>query len=53
MGVRMLGRDGIARAIYVAASDRRVVILRVFTKKTQRTPRREIEIALPRAEEVE
>ena len=51
--MRMIGRDGIARAIYVAATNRRVVILRVFTKKTQRTPRREIEIALARAEEVE
>lgn len=51
--MRMIGRDGIARAIYVAAKDRRVVILRVFAKKVQKTPRREIEIALARAEELE
>jgi Phage derived protein Gp49-like (DUF891) len=38
------GRDGIARALYVTASERRVVILRVFRKKTRRTPRREIEL---------
>ncbi len=50
--MRLRGRDGIARALYVTASDRRLVILRVFTKKTQRTPRREIELARRRAEEV-
>jgi hypothetical protein len=31
---------------------RRVVILRVFAKKTQKTPRREIELARQRAKEV-
>lgn len=50
--MRMTGRDGIARAIYVAASRQRVVILRVFTKKTEKTPRRELEIARARAEEI-
>ena len=50
--MRLRGRDGIARALYVTASERRVVILRVFTKKTRRTPRREIELARRRAEEV-
>ncbi len=33
------------------AKGRRVVVVRVFVKKTQRTPRREIEIALQRAQE--
>jgi phage-related protein len=28
------------------------VVVRVFTKKTERTPRREIELALRRAKEV-
>lgn len=50
--IRITGRDGIARALYVTATRRRVVILRVFVKKTQKTPRREIELALKRAEEV-
>ena len=43
--MRLRGRDGIARALCVTAAGRRVVILRVFTKKTQKTPRREIELA--------
>ena len=50
--IRMKGRDGIARAAYVTASGRKVVVVRVFRKKTQKTPRREIEIALKRAKEV-
>jgi phage-related protein len=50
--MRMKGRDGISRAIYVTARGRRVVVVRVFIKKTQRTPRREIDLALERAREV-
>jgi phage-related protein len=50
--MRMKGRDGIARAAYVTASGQRVVVVHVFVKKTQKTPRREIEMALRRAKEV-
>ena len=50
--MRLRGREGIARALYVTAIGKRVVILRVFVKKTQKTPRREIELARQRAKEV-
>jgi phage-related protein len=50
--MRMKGKDGISRAIYVTARGRRVVVVRVFVKKTQKTPRREIDLALERAKEV-
>lgn len=50
--MRMRGRDGIARAAYVTATGQRVVVVRVFQKKTQKTPKREIELALMRAREV-
>ena len=50
--MRLKGRGGIARAIYLTASGRRIVIVRAFRKKTQKTPRREIELALKRAKEV-
>lgn len=50
--MRMKGRDGIARAAYVTATGKRVVVVHVFGKKTQKTPRRDIEIALQRAKEV-
>ena len=50
--IRLKGRAGIARALYVTARERRVVILRAFIKKTQRTPADEIELALQRAKEL-
>jgi phage-related protein len=30
-----------------------LIVVRVFTKKTQKTPRREIDMALARAEEID
>ena len=50
--LRMTGRDGISRAIYVTASSQRVVVVRAFVKKTEKTPLREIEIARQRARNV-
>lgn len=50
--LRLTGRDGISRAIYVTAAVQRVVIVRAFVKKTQKTPQRELEIARQRAKEV-
>ena len=50
--IRMIGKHGIARAIYVTATKQRVIIVRAFVKKTQKTPRREIELALRRTAEI-
>jgi phage-related protein len=50
--IRLKGRDGIARALYVTAIGRRVVVVRAFVKKTQKTPRAEIELGLRRAKEI-
>lgn len=50
--IRLSGRDGIARAAYVVATGKRVVVVHVFTKKTQKTPRRDIELALRRARDI-
>lgn len=44
-----LARIAISRALNVTAVSRRVVIVRVFIKKTEKTPRREIALALSRA----
>ena len=49
--MRMKGKSGIARAVYVTVVGKRVVVVHVFGKKTQKTPRREIETALRRAKE--
>lgn len=51
--MRLSGRDGIARSIYVAASGRRVIVLRTFIKKTEKTPPRELEIANARMKEIQ
>ncbi len=48
----MTGRDGISRAIYVTARGQRVVVVRVFIKKTQKTPPGEIRLALDRARRI-
>jgi phage-related protein len=50
--IRLSGRSGIGRVIYAAAIGERVVLLRAFIKKTQTTPKREIEIALERLKEL-
>ena len=50
--MRMSGKDGISRAIFVTANGRRVVVVRVFVKKTQKTPRQEIDLALEKAKKV-
>ena len=51
--MRFTGRDGIARALYVTAIGRRVIVVHAFVKKTQKTPRGAIELALRRAKEIE
>jgi phage-related protein len=50
--MRLKGRSGISRALYVTAPGKRVVIVRAFVKKTQKTPRREIHLALSRAKSI-
>ena len=50
--IRMWGRDGISRALcHVSRELKRVVVVRVFVKKTQKTPQREIRLARNRAKE--
>ncbi len=51
--MRRKGRSGISRALYVTAAGPRAVIVRVFVKKTEKTPQREIDLALARAKAVE
>ena len=50
--MRLSGRDGIGRALYVTVIGRRVIVVRVFVKKTRATPRSEIELALRRSKEI-
>ena len=50
--MRMKGKDGISRALYVVATGKKVVVVRAFVKKTQKTPFQEIRLALERAKEI-
>jgi phage-related protein len=49
--IRVIGRDGIGRGIYVVASGKRVVVVHVFIKKTQQTPAKALQTATKRAKE--
>ena len=51
--MRLTGRDGIARAIYVTAKERRIVIVHAFRKQTRKMPRAAIRTALSRLQELE
>jgi phage-related protein len=50
--MRMQGRDGIARAVYAAMQGRTLLVLHVFVKKSQTTPRAAMEAARKRLEAV-
>ena len=46
--LRVNGRDGTYRTLYFAARNRRFVMVHGFQKKTQKTPKQELEKALKR-----
>ena len=50
--IRLKGKSGIARALYVTVKPQRVVVLRVFVKKTKKTSPRELRLARERAREL-
>ncbi len=51
--MRAKGETGISRSLYIALKRRRDVILRVFVKKTQQTPKTEIDLAMARMKELD
>ena len=50
--IRLKGKSGIARALYATVKPQRVVVLRVFVKKTHKTPSRELRLARERVKEL-
>ena len=50
--LRIKGSEGIARALYCAVVNQRIVVLHVFIKKSQRTPQHELRTARRRLAEV-
>ena len=50
--IRAKGREGIGRAFFCTVVGQTIVILHVFIKKSQKTPRKELAIARKRLKEV-
>lgn len=50
--LRLMGAEGIARVMYCTLSGRRIVMLHGFIKKTQKTPRANLDIAMRRMKEI-
>ena len=49
--MRLRDASGTARAIYFTTSGRRIVVLHAFEKRTQKTPRRSVDLAKRRMQE--
>ena len=50
--LRLKATEGIARVFYCTVVSRQIVMLHQFTKKSEKTPRKELDIARRRMEEV-
>lgn len=50
--LRLKGAEGIARVFYCTLVGRRIVMLHSIVKKSERTPLRELEVAMSRLKEV-
>lgn len=51
--IRAKAQEGIGRALYCYMKDQHIIILSVFVKKTNKTPKSELQLALKRKSEVE
>lgn len=49
---RLKAAEGIARVFYCTVVGERIIVLHQFVKKSERTPRRELEIARTRSKDV-
>lgn len=50
--IRLQCKSGAARAIYVTASARSITVVHLFVKKTRKTPRRALALAMERIKEI-
>lgn len=50
--IRAKGHAGIARGLFCIMSNKRIVILHVFVKKTDAIPKKELDLAIKRMKEV-
>jgi len=50
--IRAKGKEGIARSVYCTVKGREIVILHSFIKKSQKTPKKDLDLAKKRMKEV-
>lgn len=50
--LRPRGKEGVARVFYCMKIGKRIVVLHSFVKKTQETPKRELDVARRRQKEI-
>ena len=50
--LRLKGAEGIARVFFCTQIGKRIVVLHSFIKKSDRTPQRELDVALSRLKEI-
>lgn len=50
--IRAKGQEGIGRSFFCTVSNKEIIILHSFIKKTQKTPKKELKIARARLKEV-
>ncbi|ADK81309.1 type II toxin-antitoxin system RelE/ParE family toxin [Sediminispirochaeta smaragdinae] len=51
--IRTKGKEGIGRSLFCTVKDQKVIILHSFVKKTNKTPKQDLEIARKRLKEVQ
>lgn len=49
--IRLHDQTGIARCMFVSRDDNQLLVLHVFVKKTQKTPKQDIDLAMKRLKE--
>ena len=50
--IRAKGKEGIGRSLFCTVKGQEIIILHSFVKKTQKTPKKELDIARKRMKEV-
>jgi len=50
--IRAKGKEGIGRSLFCTRKGKEIIILHSFVKKTQRTPRKELDLARKRMKEL-
>ncbi|MYF75100.1 MAG: type II toxin-antitoxin system RelE/ParE family toxin, partial [Gemmatimonadetes bacterium] len=50
--LRLRAKEGIARVFFCTIVNRKIVMLHSFVKKSQRTPKRDLDIAIQRMREI-